>query len=136
MKVCAIQIPYAQDARDAESSVNFLIRELESCDGSLDLILTPEYSNTPAEFPEGENLRFAEAHTARLVETARAAASAALSFSALRAAGMSPGISLISSALAADQPLKPTGLQGLCPRTAAAAWEAQVSRPSRLTSLV
>ena len=74
MKVCAIQIPFAHDARDAESSVDFLIRELESCDGSLDLILTPEYSNTPAEFPEGENLRFAEAHTAHLVETARAAA--------------------------------------------------------------
>ena len=74
MKLCAIQIPYAHDPADAESTVNFLIRELNSCDESLDLILTPEYSNTPSEFPVGENLRFAEAHTALLVESARAAA--------------------------------------------------------------
>lgn len=74
MKVCAIQIPYAHDPADAEASVNFLIRELESCDPSLDLILTPEYSNTPSEFPVGENLRFAEMHTGRLVEAARGAA--------------------------------------------------------------
>ena len=74
MKVCAIQVPYAHDPRDAESSVNFLIRELDNCDDSLDLILTPEYSNTPSEFPAGENLAFAEAHTARLVEAARNAA--------------------------------------------------------------
>ena len=74
MKVCAIQIPYAHDIADAEASVNFLIRELESCDSSLDLILTPEYSNTPAEFPIGENLSFAEMQTGRLVEAARSAA--------------------------------------------------------------
>jgi glycerophosphoryl diester phosphodiesterase/predicted amidohydrolase len=74
MKLCAIQVPYAHDPADAESAVNFLIRELNSCDESLDLILTPEYSNTPSEFPVGENLRFAEAHTALLVEAARDAA--------------------------------------------------------------
>ena len=74
MKLCAIQVPYAHDPADAESAVNFLIRELNSCDESLDLILTPEYSNTPSEFPTGENLRFAEAHTELLVESARAAA--------------------------------------------------------------
>ena len=75
MKACAIQAPYAHDPADAESSVNFIIRELDGCDESLDLILTPEYSNTPAAFRTAdENLRFAEAHTALLVEAARNAA--------------------------------------------------------------
>ena len=75
MKLCAIQQPYAYTPADAEASVDFLIRELDSCDDSLDLILTPEYSNSPSKFPSGEEaLAFAKAHTERLETAARNAA--------------------------------------------------------------
>ena len=74
MKICAIQQPYAHTPDKAEESVEFLIRELDSCDDSLDLILTPEYSNTPSKFPAGEYIAFAEKHTTRLENAARNAA--------------------------------------------------------------
>jgi len=74
MKVCAIQVPYAYKPQDAEASFAFLLRELETCDESLDLILTPEYSNTPSSFPPGECAKFADAHTEQLVAAARATA--------------------------------------------------------------
>lgn len=74
MKICAIQQPYSYRASEAAASVDFLIKELESCDPSLDLILTPEYSNCPSSFPAGESLPFAIAHTAELETAAIAAA--------------------------------------------------------------
>lgn len=74
MKVCAIQQPYAHDPADAPASVEFVIRELDSCDASLDLILTPEYSNTPSKFPPADCLPFAKKYASRLEEAARNAA--------------------------------------------------------------
>ena len=74
MRLCAIQQPYPYTPEEAPAAVEFLIRELNSCDPSLDLIVTPEYSNCPTSFPAGESLPFAIAHTAELVEAAGAAA--------------------------------------------------------------
>jgi len=75
MKLCAIQQPYPYSVADADAAVEFLLKELDSCDDSLDLILTPEYSNCPTNFPSGEeSLAFAEAHFPRLEEAARNAA--------------------------------------------------------------
>ena len=51
MKLCAIQIPYGHTAAQADDSVDFLIRELDRCDSSCDLILTPEYSTRPPVSP-------------------------------------------------------------------------------------
>ena len=74
MKLCAIQIPYAHSTADAADSVNFLIRELNECDDSCDLILTPEYSNLPAAFPLEEGREFVRLHTPSLIDAAIAAA--------------------------------------------------------------
>ncbi len=74
MKLCALQIPFAGNPSDAEKSVAFVINELKNCDESCDLILTPEYSNAPSRFPQGNMVEFAAAHTAELIETARATA--------------------------------------------------------------
>ena len=60
MKVCAIQPPYGHTPEQAEKTVEFIIRELDSCDESLDLILTPEYSNTPGTIPPEQALAFAD----------------------------------------------------------------------------
>lgn len=70
MKFCAIQVPYGKDLKDTEASVEFLINELNSCDESLDLILTPEYSNGPGELTPEEALPFYISHTEKLVEAA------------------------------------------------------------------
>ena len=75
MKLCAIQQPYPYTVADADAAVEFLLEELDSCDDSLDLILTPEYSNCPTNFPSGaESLAFAKAHFLRLEAAARNAA--------------------------------------------------------------
>ncbi len=74
MKICTIQQPYPYDPKDADASVRFLIDELDRCDDSMDLIVTPEYSNCPSNFPPGESLPFAKAHTPALVAAAVAAA--------------------------------------------------------------
>ena len=74
MKLCAIQIPFAFNAADAEKSVSFAIAELDKCDSSCDIILTPEYTNAPAAFPVGECIPFAQKHTGKLLAAARAAA--------------------------------------------------------------
>ena len=70
MKVCAIQIPFAEDPRQAPESVDFLIRELEKCDESCDLILTPEYSNAPGAFQPDALIPFAQEHTGKLLRAA------------------------------------------------------------------
>ena len=74
MKLCAIQVPYGKDLKDTERSVEFLINELNTCDESLNLILTPEYSNGPGELTPEEALPFYIAHTEKLVEAALDAA--------------------------------------------------------------
>ena len=74
MIVCAIQQPYAYNAADAAAAVDFVVRELDSCDDSLDLIMTPEYSNAPSSFPPGGSLEFVKNHTAALEDAAIRAA--------------------------------------------------------------
>lgn len=74
MRLCAIQQPYPYTPEAAPAAIDWLVRELDSCDPSLDLIVTPEYSNCPPAFPPGESLRFAVAHTEPLVNAAVAAA--------------------------------------------------------------
>ena len=63
MNLCAIQSPYPYTLAEADDAVEFLIRELDRCDSSADLILLPEYSNAPTVFPEGECIPYAAAHT-------------------------------------------------------------------------
>ena len=74
MKLCAIQIPFCNNPEDAVNSVNIAIDELNKCDVSADIILTPEYTNAPAAFPAGKCIPFAVANTAKLIDAARAAA--------------------------------------------------------------
>ena len=54
MKVCAIQPPYGYTLSEAVGTIEFIINELNSCDESFDLILTPEYSNLPGTIPPEE----------------------------------------------------------------------------------
>ena len=74
MKLCAVQIPFAYNPGDAEKSVAMAISELDKCDPSCDIILTPEYTNAPAAFPKGECIPFAQKHTPALLSAARNAA--------------------------------------------------------------
>lgn len=74
MNICAIQQPYPYTAAEAPEAVDFLIRELDSCDESLDLIVLPEYSNCPTSFPPGESLPFAIRYMKPLEEAAVRAA--------------------------------------------------------------
>ena len=74
MKLCAIQIPYGKTAADADNSVDFLVKSLNGCDSSMDLILTPEYSNAPATFPPGTMKEYVRKSTSRLIEAAKNAA--------------------------------------------------------------
>ena len=73
MKFCAIQPPYGYNAADA-AAVEFITAELDRCDSSCDLILTPEYSNAPGTFGPGEPRPFALDHTEKLVDAAVRAA--------------------------------------------------------------
>jgi glycerophosphoryl diester phosphodiesterase/predicted amidohydrolase len=87
MKVCAIQPPYGFDSKQAEKTVQFIIDELNSCEGDIDLILTPEYSNTPGTIPPEEAISFANKWRKQLEDAAIAAAKrcnaiVALSYSA------------------------------------------------------
>ena len=74
MKLCAIQVPYGHSAADADSSVDFLIKCLDECDSSCDLILTPEYSNAPATFPPGTMKSYVADSTGKLIDAAKRAA--------------------------------------------------------------
>ena len=74
MKVCAIQPPYGHTPELAEKTVEFIINELDSCDESLDLILTPEYANTPGTIPPEQALAFADKWRQKLEDAAVAAA--------------------------------------------------------------
>ncbi len=85
MKICAIQPPYGFNRKETEKSVEFLIKELDSCDESFDLILTPEYSNSPGTLSPEEALSFSIAHTEKLEEAAVNAAKRCKSIVALSA---------------------------------------------------
>ena len=85
MKICAIQLPYGYTKEETEKSVDFLIQELNSCDESFDLILTPEYSNSPGTLSPEEALPFSIAHTEKLLEAAVNAAKRCKSIVALSA---------------------------------------------------
>ena len=75
MRLCAIQQPYPYTVAEADAAVDFVISELNGCDASVDLILTPEYSNCPTSFPSGsDSLAFAKAHFPGLETAARSAA--------------------------------------------------------------
>ena len=87
MKVCAIQPPYGYSPEEAEKTVKFIIDELNSCDESVDLILTPEYSNTPGTIPAEQALAFAgkwreKLETAAIDAAKRCNAVVVLSYSA------------------------------------------------------
>ena len=71
MKLCAIQIPFAHTADQADASIRILLQELRKCDESCDIILTPEYSNAPASFAVGECIPYTEKYTPELIATAR-----------------------------------------------------------------
>ena len=75
MKLCAIQIPFADNPADAEKSVDMLIAQLQQCDESCDIILTPEYSNAPGIIPAALLKSFAPTQSEKLlpavIETAR-----------------------------------------------------------------
>lgn len=75
MKLCAIQVPFADSPEDAVKSVEMMIAQLQQCDNSCDIILTPEYSNAPGRIPAARLKEFASAQTRKLipsaVETAR-----------------------------------------------------------------
>ena len=75
MKLCAIQIPFANDPAGAAESVDIAIDQLKQCDQSCDIILLPEYSNAPGRIPAELLKNFAMQQSARLIpcaiETAR-----------------------------------------------------------------
>lgn len=74
MKVCAIQPPYGHTVEQAGKTVEFIINELNTCDESLDLILTPEYSNTPGTIPPEQAISFADTWRDKLEDAAVSAA--------------------------------------------------------------
>ena len=56
MNICSIQPPYAYKSEDRGKSIAFIISQLDACDGSCDLILTPEFSNVPGTKPDSVTL--------------------------------------------------------------------------------
>lgn len=48
MKVCVIQPYYSFDGKDNEKCYNEMVKLLDQCDESLDLIVLPEYSDVPS----------------------------------------------------------------------------------------
>ena len=48
MKVCVIQPYYSFDDKDTESCYQGMLKLMDECDESLDLIVLPEYSDIPA----------------------------------------------------------------------------------------
>ena len=74
MKICAIQPPYGYDLEQAENAVDFIVNALESCDDSVDLIVTPEYSDTPGSLTPEEIGKYSGPWGKRLETAAVAAA--------------------------------------------------------------
>ena len=86
MKICAIQPPYAYESDRRRETIDFIISQMDACDDSFDLILTPEFSNIPGTKPDSVTLAEIIANdTPTLVEAAertakRCKAIVALSF--------------------------------------------------------
>lgn len=68
MRICSIQVPYSLKAQDVPKSIEFLIEKLNSLDESVDLVLTPEYSNAPGTLPLDEYKAFSKKYTPQLLE--------------------------------------------------------------------
>ena len=71
MKLCALQIPFAYNEADCDASVRFAIEQLKQCDESCDIILTPEYTNAPANFEKGACIPYTQKFTDELLMTAK-----------------------------------------------------------------
>ena len=71
MKLCALQIPFAYNEADCDASVRFAIEQLKQCDESCDIILTPEYTNAPANFEKGACIPYTKKFTEELLTTAK-----------------------------------------------------------------
>lgn len=54
MKVCSIQPPYPYTSNDIAAHQAFILREMDRCDESMDLILLPECCNAPTGFESPE----------------------------------------------------------------------------------
>ena len=65
MKLCAIQIPFADTPENTAKSVDIAIEQLNLCDDSCDLILLPEYSNAPGRIPAEMLREFAGEQSSR-----------------------------------------------------------------------
>ena len=68
MRICSIQVPYSLKAENVHKSVEFLIDKLNSLDDSVDLVLTPEYSNALGTLPLDEYKAFSKKYTPQLLE--------------------------------------------------------------------
>ena len=72
MKVCVIQPRYSFDERDAEKCFKGLVGLLDECDGSMDLIVLPEYSDALADVKGKDGLYGAvEKYGSAILEKAR-----------------------------------------------------------------
>ena len=56
MKLCSIQPPYAYESECRRDTINFIISQLDACDETYDIILTPEFSNVPGTKPDSLSL--------------------------------------------------------------------------------
>ena len=48
MKACIIQPYYSFDPKDTDMCFNEMVKLIEQCDASMDLIVIPEYADIPA----------------------------------------------------------------------------------------
>ncbi len=55
MKVCVIQPYYSFDHKDTQACYDQMVRMLDECDESIDLIVLPEYCDVPAQQQNGVN---------------------------------------------------------------------------------
>ncbi len=94
MKICSIQPPYAYESERRRDSIDFIIQQLDACDDSCDIVLTPEFSNIPGTKPDSVSLaEIISNETQPLVDAAqrtarRCHAIVALSFMAEYAPGV------------------------------------------------
>ena len=57
MKIRVIQPPYPLRAEDTDASIAFMLKELQACDETLDLIMLPECCNAPSACGDSELLK-------------------------------------------------------------------------------
>ena len=76
MRVCTIQPSYSTKFQDSDRIFQEILHDLDTCDGSMDLIVLPEYSNVPAGARTREEMiasfqKYGEALEQKAAETAR-----------------------------------------------------------------